>query len=188
MDRRAEQVHAHQGQVAGWILRLLHEAAQPTAAIQLRYAEAGGVSDRLQEYESVRIPAQELLHEVPDATADEVVAQVHDERLAGQKGACHLDRVGKAEGRLLQDVGEVQREARRLQRGAHLVARLGGQDHAHLADFRFFQVAHHVMQDGDVGHGDELLGHGVGEGPEPRALSAREDQGLHVIPPWPSVL
>src|SRR5204863_448975 len=56
-----------------------------------------------------------------DAVLDEVVAQVHDERIVANEVGGDLDRVRETERRLLLDVGDVDAEARAVaDRGADL--------------------------------------------------------------------
>jgi hypothetical protein len=55
--------------------------------------------------------AAEVVHEARDAALQQVVAEVHDERVAAQEGLGGQHRVGEAERLVLDDVGDLDAEA-----------------------------------------------------------------------------
>ncbi len=121
----------------------------------------------------------ELVDQGGDAAGDQVVAEVHDERVVGEEVARHQHRVGEAERLRLVDVGDAGAEALAVaHRGADLVAGLADDD-ADLGDAGGDDRLDAEEQDRLVGHRHELLGGGVGQRTQPRALAAGEDQSLH---------
>ena len=109
-----------------------------------------------------RLLARELLDEVGDALVEQVVAEVHHERIAADEGLADLHRVRQAERRVLLDVVDADAPPRAVaDRGSDL--RLGvADDDADLADAgggdRLDAVEEHRL----VRHRDELLGARVG--------------------------
>ena len=77
------------------------------------------------------------------------------------------------------DVGDVDAPAaavaHRLFHGGAGIA----DDDAEILDARFRDGFDAVLDDRLIGHGDQLLGHGVGDGAEARAGATGKDQGFH---------
>ena len=117
-DGRREEVHAHQGEVAARLGRLLDEPRDAAVAVELGDAVALRVGDLLQEDERVRVVLLERPHERRDALLEQVVAEVHDERLVAEEGLADEHRVREAQRRLLRQVGdgEAERGCRRRPR------------------------------------------------------------------------
>ncbi len=177
-DRGAEHVDADQREVAGRVLGLLDQA-DDAVAVELGDAVGGGIVDAGEQDQRVRLGAPEDLDQLHDPLAEQVVAQVHDERalpqevLGGEQGMC------EPEGSLLLDVGD-----RGAERGPvpgrlpDLLARLGRDDHGDLVDARLDQGLDPVEEHGLVGHRHQLLGGGVGDRAQARSRAPREDQPL----------
>ena len=117
----------------------------------------------------------ESFDQVADAVAQQVVAQVHDkagiaqERLRGEHG------VGQAQRRLLGDVGDLDAPAGAVADG---LLDLGGgiaDDDADVGDAGVAQRFDAVEEHGFVGHGNQLFGAGVGDGPQAAAGAAAKD-------------
>ena len=163
--------------------------------VQLGDAELLRGLDVRQQDLGVRLLGQELAHERRDAALDEVVAQVHDERLAADERLRDLDRVRQPERGLLLDVGDLKTERGAVaDRGANLrlavhhhrqrlagavvglqqLARVADHD-PHVGDAGVAQRLEPVVEDRLVGDRDQLLGAGVGE----RAQAGPAPSGKH---------
>ena len=139
-----------------------------------------GIGHRREQDESLGRLAAERGHQVHDAVAQQVVAEVHDERGVAQIGLGGQDGVRQAERLVLLDVLDGDAEGRAVARGgADLGARLGGDDDADLLDAGSRHRLDPVEQDGLVGHGHELLCTRVGERTQARARAAGENQALN---------
>ena len=89
----------------------------------------------------------------------------------------------RPERRRLAQVGHAQAEARAVaDRGLDFGVGVADDD-ADLVDAGLAQGLEAVEEDGFVGDGHELLGRGVGDGPQPGAGAAAEDEPLHATPP-----
>ena len=120
-----------------------------------------------------------VAHERRDALLEEVVAQVHDERLVAEERLADEHRVREAQRRLLRQVRDAEAEpAAVADRGLDLGARLADDD-ADLGDAGGAHGLEAVEQHRLVGHGHELLGGGVRDGAQARAGAAAEDESLH---------
>src|SRR3989442_14403933 len=137
MNVRAEQIDADKGQVAGRILRLLDQPANLPLTLQFRDPEHPRIVHFFQQYQRVGSGPLEHFYKVTDALTDEVISQVHDERLVAKELAGSLDGVRKSKRLLLQDIGQLEIEARLLQRLAALLACLRGDDDPNVLDFLF---------------------------------------------------
>ena len=121
----------------------------------------------------------EFVHQALDAAGDQVVAEVHDERIVLQEVLGDLHRVGETEGRLLLDVGAAGAELRTVaDRLADLVLGIADDD-ADFGDAGGDDGLDAEEEDRLVGHRYELLGGRVGEGAQARALAAGKDQAFH---------
>ena len=177
-----EHVDAHQREVRLRVLRLLHQARHAAVAVQLGHAVALGVGHGREQDQRVRALAAEAVHELHDPVAQEVVPQVHDERRRAEERLGREHRVREPAWRVLLDVLDLETEVRAVtHRGADLSAGLRRHDDAHLADARLGHGLEPVEEHGLVRHGHELLGAGVRERPQARALSARQDQTLQRV-------
>jgi len=106
----------------------------------------------------------------------QVVAQVHDERLAVQKRLGDEHGVGQTQGLVLDDVGDRDAELGAVPgRLADLGARVGRDDDPDLLDAGSGHRLDAVEQDRLVGDRHQLLGAGVGDGPQAGALAARQN-------------
>ena len=165
----SEQVHAHERQVALWFGRLLDQALDGAVG-ELGDAVLTRVGNLLQQDEGIRRTLREAAHERRDALLEEVVAE---ELLGDEYG------VREAEGRRLGDVGDLQTEAAAVADGS---LDLGSRVADHQADFGDAGLAHGleaVEEHRLVGDRHELLGGGVGNGPQTSAGSAAEDESSH---------
>ena len=176
-DRRREHVDADQGQVAARLGRLLGQPHHP-AVLQLGHAVRLRVGHALEQDHRVAGPGAEAVDQLGDAVAQEVVAEVHDERRAGQELLGGQHGVGEAQGRLLADVGDAQPERRPVaDRRLDLGVRVADHD-ADVGHPRRAQRVEAVEEDRAVGHRHELLGARVGDRPQPRPRAPGEDQTL----------
>src|SRR5690606_475931 len=106
VDRRVEDVDAGDRQVAGWYLGLLDKFGH-AAALDDRHAQGARVGHRHQRQHRVdTLFRLEGRGEVVDAAFEEVVGQVHDERVVTQERLRHLDGVRQSPRRVLHDVLE----------------------------------------------------------------------------------
>ena len=100
--------------------------------------------------------------------------------VAAEEGLGGEHRVGQAARRVLDDVGDADAEAGAVAgRRTDLIAGLRRDDDPDVIDARSRDRLDPVEQHRLVGHRDELLGAGVGDRSQARALAAREDQALH---------
>ena len=177
----AEQVHPHQRQVRGRVLGLLHQADDLAPFVQLGDAELAGVVHGGQQHNAVGAATFIFRHQVSDAAAQQVVAEVHHEGVVAEVVPGGLDRVGQALGLVLDHEGELRAPlVARAESVADLVAGFGADDHADVGDARRHQVLDHVEQVGLVGDGNQLLGAGIRQRAKPRALAAGQDQAFHI--------
>src|SRR5688572_13959562 len=102
-DLRAEHVHADEREIADVLLRLLDEPHNH-AVFELCDTEHLRVRDLGEQDLRRRLFARKFLHEVRDALVQQVVAQVHDERLGADERLADFDRVAETERRFLLDV------------------------------------------------------------------------------------
>ncbi|MNX81683.1 hypothetical protein D3C86_1133780 [compost metagenome] len=87
--------------------------------------------------------------------------------------------MGQAQGSLLGDIGDLDAPGRAVpHRSSHLGPGIPDDD-ADLADPRIPHRLDGVEQDRLVGHGDQLLGGGVGDGAQPRPFPPTQDQPFH---------
>ena len=114
-----------------------------------------------------------------DAAGDQVVAEVHDERLAAQKRLGDEHRVGEAAGRVLLDVLNPRAEARSVAEGGLDLLPGVADDDADVPDAGRDDRLDPVEEDRLVRHRHELLGARVSQRAQARALAAREDEAFH---------
>ena len=180
-DRRREHVDADQGHVAGRVLRLLDQP-HDALAIQLGDAVGGGIVDAREQDQGVGLGAAEDLDQVGDAVAEQVVAEVHDERALPQELLGREQGVGESERGLLLDVGDPRAELGAVARGLpDLLTGLRGDDHADLDDPRLDQRLDPVEEHGLVRHRHELLGGGVRDRAQASPGTPGEDQPLQIF-------
>ncbi len=117
-----------------------------------------------------------MLHELPHALAQQVVAEVHDEVVVAQEVAGDEHAVGKPERRLLLDIGDRQPPLRTVADGSADLCRRFPHDDAHLFDARVGHGLEAVEEDRFARDRDQLLGRGVGDGPQARPRATGEDQ------------
>ena len=150
---------------------------------QLGDTESLGRPDPGQEDERIRQAGAEALDEGFDAAADQVVAQVHHERLGLEVVPRLPDRVGEAERRALPDVGDPRAEAAAVTHGGGDFAGRVAHDHADLGQARADHALDRIKEDGLVGHRHELLGAGVSDRAQAGARPAAQDEGFQGMPP-----
>ena len=179
VDGGGEHVDADERKVAAGCLRLLDEA-HDAVAVELGDAVVLRIRHRREQDQRVALAASEALDQLDDPALQEVVAEVHHERLIAEEGLGRQHGVGEAGRRLLEDVGDLDAEARSVAGGgADLLAGLGRDDDADLLDARGRDRLDPVEEHGLVGDRDQLLGARVRDRAQPRALAAGEDQALH---------
>ena len=122
----------------------------------------------------------ELADQRADAALDHVVAQEHDEAVVAQEVLADLDRMGQAQRRLLRDEGHVDAPTAAAADGlAHLAGVVvHAHDDADLVDAGVADRLDHPEQHRLVGHRHQLLGAGVGQWIEARALCRRLESSL----------
>ena len=179
-DGRGEEVDAHQSEVRLRDRGLLDQPDHPPVD-DLGHPEVLRLRHLGEQDHGVGVKALEFLDDRDDAVAHQVVAQVHDEAAVTEELPRRQHRVGEPFGRLLRDVGAVGTECGPVaDRGPHLGTGLAGDD-PDLRDPSRDDGLDGVEEDRLVGDGDELLGAGVGDRPQARALAAAQDQTLHLI-------
>jgi hypothetical protein len=139
-----------------------------------------GIRDGREQDQSVGARRAELLDQIDDPVAQQVVAQIHDEGRVAQERLGGEHRVGQAKRRVLLDVLDRDAEGAPVAGGlTDLGAGLGGDDDPDLLDpgrrHRLDAVEEHRL----VGHRHELLGAGVGQRAQAGSLPAGQDQAAH---------
>ena len=178
VDQGHEHVDADEREVRLGLRRLLGQG-DDAVAVELGDAEVLGVGHRRQEDQRIGLVGLEGGDEVVDAALQQVVAQVHDERRVAQERLGGQDRVGQAGGLVLQDVGDLDAEGRAVAGDLlDLLARLGGDDDPDLLDARLGHRVDAVEEHRAVGDRHQLLGAGVGDRAQARALAPGENQAL----------
>ncbi len=162
VDHRREEVDADEREVRLRLRRLLGERDH-TVAVQLGDAVVLGVGHRRQQDQRVGSVGLERPDEVLDAALQQVVAEVHDERVAAEERLGRQHRMGEARGLVLDDVGDPHAELRAVAgRRADLVAGLGRDDDPDLLDAGVGHRLDAVEEHRAVGDRDELLGAACG--------------------------
>ena len=115
-DLRSEHVDADERQVADPLLRLFHQTDDLPVA-KLRDTEHLRVRHLGQQNLCRWSLAAELLDEVSDALVEQVVAQVHHERIVADEVLADLDSVGQAAWRILLDIGDAHAPPRAVAHG-----------------------------------------------------------------------
>ena len=175
---RREQIDADEREVGAGHRRLLHQR-DDAAVLELRDPEALGLGDPGEQDHRVGRGALELIDEGPDALGDQIVAEIHDEAVAGEEVARDADRVCEPERCLLRDERDVRAEFRPVADcRADLVGRVANDD-ADVVDAGLGERIDGVEKNWPVGDRDELFRAGVGDRPQPRPLAAAEDEPLH---------
>ena len=80
-----EHVDADEREVGLRLLRLLHQARHAVVAVELGHAVVLGVADRREQDQRVGLLAAERLDQRGHAVAQQVVAEVHDERRVAEE-------------------------------------------------------------------------------------------------------
>ncbi len=164
--RGVEHVDADEGEVGGRHLRLLGEAHH-LAVLELGHPELGRVGHAGQENLALGLLLAEARDEGRELLANQVVAEVHAEWVRAQEVLRDEDRVGEPEGGVLLDIGDGDAESLAVADGVpDLLMRVADHD-ADLADARRLERLYPIEEDRLVGHRNELLGRGEGDGPEP---------------------
>src|SRR5947207_244669 len=180
-DRRPEHVDTHEGEV-GRRGRGFFDQSHHRVAGKLRHAVVLGVRDGREQDQRVWLRSPEGTDQIRDAVAQEVVAEVHHERIAAEELLGGQHRVREPERLGLGDVGDRDAEAGAIAgRGLDLVARLRRDDDPDLTDARGRQRLDAVEQHRLVRHRDELLRRGMGNRAEPGARPARQDQAFEPL-------
>ena len=102
-DLRAEHVHADQRQVPYRLLRLFDQTHH-VAIAELRDAEHLRVGYARKQDLRRGLLARELIDEMRDAFVEQIVAEVHHERIRSDERLADLDGMGEAARRVLFDV------------------------------------------------------------------------------------
>ncbi len=182
VDARREHVDADEREVRRRLRRLLDEPQHAAAVVQFGDAVVLRIGDPREQDQRLGLVAPERRHEILDPALQQVVAEVHDERIAAQERLGGEHRVRQAERRVLLDVGDLDPEALAVARRlADLAAGLRRDDDPDLADARGRHRLDAVEQHRLVGDGDELLRRRVGDRAQARALAAREDQAFELL-------
>ena len=179
--RRAEHVDADQRQVRARLARLLDQLRDAAVVVQLGHAVVLRLVDRRQHDLGVPVAGLEAADQVADAALDDVVAQEHHEAIVAQEVLADLDGVGQAQRRLLRDEGDLDPPAAAVADRLADLARIVIHAHhdADVVDAGIADRLDHPEEHRLVGHRDQLLGVGVGDGIEARAFTAAEDQTFH---------
>ena len=176
--RRREHVDADEREVAARLLRLFDQPDDPSVG-QLGNAEHLRVGHAREQDLRCRLLAVELVDEPVDALVEQVVAQVHDERLIADERLADQDGVRQPARCILLDVGDADAPGRSIaDRRANLRLRVTDDD-PDVADAGGGERLDSVEQDRLVGHGHELLRARIGQRSQACAATAAEDQPFH---------
>ena len=159
---------------------LLDQPGHPVP-VQDGDAEPLRLRDLGQEDLGARPVPLELLDEPVQAFQQDVVTQVHHERLVADEVLRRQHGVGQAERRLLADVRDAESPGRSVLDGRTDLARRVADHDADLPDAGVRDGLQGMEQDRRVRDGDELLGVRVRDRAEPRPLPSREDERLHPL-------
>ena len=195
VDPLVEEVHADQGQVGRRWVGLLDQPDDRAVGVQLGHPEPLRVGDRLEQDLGAREPLRSPAPRVGamarsrsasnrstkslSALLEQVVAEVHHEVVRTQEVPGDQHGVGQAQRLRLGEVGDLEAPGRTVaDRGPHL-RRGVADDDADLLDAGVGDGLEAVEEDRLVGHRHQLLGPGVGDGPQPGAGPACEYERLH---------
>ena len=121
-----------------------------------------------------------LVHKLGEPLLEHVVAQVHHKVFVAQEVVRNQYAMCKPQRRVLGDVGDLDPELRAITNCCtDLFARLANND-ANFLDPRLGHGLDAVKQNRFVGNRHQLFGAGVGDGPEARSRTARQDEALHI--------
>src|SRR5262249_31096547 len=177
-DGRVEHVHADQREIGRRILRFLHEPHDLTIA-KLGDAELVRIRHGGQENLAIGLVLAEPCDQRCQPLANEIVAEVHAERLGAEKALRHEHRVRQTEGRFLFDVRDGDAEPAAVADSV-LDLLAGVPDHdADLADPGGSKRFDTIEENRFVRDRNELLGRRERDGPEARATASGEDQSFH---------
>ena len=179
VDGGGEEVNAGDGEIALGLGGLFGDADDGSVGSGFRDAEAAGIGDGVDHEGGGGAVEGAGAEEVGDAVLEEVVAEVHDEGVAGEEVAGDGDGVGEAAGVSLDDVGDLGVPALSGADGFGDVGVVGADDQADVVDASLDEVFDDVEEDGFVGDGDEVFGASVGEGAETGALSRAKNEAFH---------
>ena len=161
------------------LLGLLDQPRDAAVGAELGDAELRGVGHLGQQHLGVGPVAGELVDQAADAADDQVVAEVHDERLVAEEVVRDEHGVRQTTRRVLADVRGADAQRRPVADGGHDLVRGVADDDADLGDAGVADGLEAVEQDRLVGDRHELLGRRVGDRAQPGAGAAGEDQCLH---------
>lgn len=184
-SRFVEKVNSNQRQIRRGNFWLLDEAPDLAVAVNFRNSKHARVSYFLQKDHRLGLRLPELFDKSLDALPDEVVSEIHQEGVAVQEVTSHHDGMGKAPGLFLKDKGKVKSPGILCQRLLYLRTGVRRNDDPHISDAHTGDLIHHVVNDRAVGHGNQLLGDRICQGPQAGSLSPCQNQGLHNIIPSP---
>ena len=177
-DRVAEHVDADEREVALGLLRLLDEPHDP-AVRQLGDAEHLRIGHAGEQNLRGGLSRSNSSTNRVDAAIQQVVAEVHHERIVADERLADEHGVRQSARRVLLDVGDARAPARAVaDRRADLGLRVADDD-ADVADAGGDQRLETVEEHRLVGDRHELLGAGVGDRAEAGALAAAQNQSLH---------
>ena len=180
--RGREHVDADQREVGGGLRGLLDQPRHAAVGVELGDAVVLRVRHAREQDQRLGLVAAEVRHQVLDAALEQVVAEVHHERVAAEERLRGQHGVREPERRVLLDVGDLDPELRAVAgRLADLAAGLGRDDDPDFADARGGHRLDAVEEHRLVGDGDELLRRRIGDRAQARALAAREDQALELL-------
>src|SRR3954470_7400234 len=108
-DRRGEHVDPDQRQVGLRLLGLLDQL-RDAAVVELGDAVVLGIRHRRQEDQGVGGLGAECVDQLVDSVAEQVVAEVHDERRVAEEALGREDCMGQAGGLVLLDIGDLESE------------------------------------------------------------------------------
>ncbi len=158
MDGHPEEVDTDKSKIARRLLGLLDQADDVALRAELRHTERGRIGDLGQQNQRVRPTTLEFLHEPGDTTDDQVVAEIHHERLVREEITCDEDGVRKTQRRLLTNVGDLDTQRGTVaDRGLDLRRGIAYDD-PDFGDTRFGDRFQPVEEHRLVRHGNELLG------------------------------
>lgn len=178
-EKRGERVRADDGEVAGRVLRFLHEAHE-LPVLDHRDPEPTGILDLAQGDHGRRVLGAEHVDHARHSSLEKVVAEVDEERLVPHELLRAEDGVGKPLRLGLDGVRHAEPDPAPVAEALPELGLHARADHdRHVADSRLPYRLQGVLDHRPSRHGEEVLGLGVRERSEPRSLASAQDDGLH---------
>src|SRR5579885_140123 len=182
MDFLVAEVNADQSQVRLGLWRLLFQIDDATIAVEHGHAERAGILHFLKKDKGIGIAFLEALDKRTYAILNQIVAQIHDERIIAEEGLACFNRMCQSSGLILQNIFNLDSPALTVPDAFfYVLACLGADDDPYLSYAAVDERFNAVKENRLVCHRQQLLCRRVRDRPHPRAFSAAQDQSLHFL-------